>query len=187
MRQSLLNQDIILTTEQEKCLKLLEKGNLFISAPTSFGKTYIAFEYIIRNIKKINNIIFVVPTISLMNELRKKCFHYFGEKYMLITSEAELEQNYFELKKIIIVVPERINTKLFQKYLKISPSQYLQQYRLSKACTLLRKTSLSITDISYTVGFQHAPYFTKLFTQYIGETPSEYRKEYMRFGEDSFS
>lgn len=77
--------------------------------------------------------------------------------------------------------------KLFQKYLKISPSQYLQQYRLSKACTLLRKTSLSITDISYTVGFQHAPYFTKLFTQYIGETPSEYRKEYMRFGEDSFS
>ena len=43
--------------------------------------------------------------------------------------------------------------KLFQKYLKISPSQYLQQYRLSKACTLLRKTSLSITDISYTVGF----------------------------------
>ena len=62
-----------------------------------------------------------------------------------------------------------------------------KQYRLSKACTLLRKTSLSITDISYTVGFQHAPYFTKLFTQYIGETPSEYRKEYMRFGEDSFS
>ena len=76
---------------------------------------------------------------------------------------------------------------LEKKYLKISPSQYLQQYRLSKACTLLRKTSLSITDISYTVGFQHAPYFTKLFTQYIGETPSEYRKEYMRFGEDSFS
>lgn len=52
---------------------------------------------------------------------------------------------------------------------------------------IIKKTSLSITDISYTVGFQHAPYFTKLFTQYIGETPSEYRKEYMRFGEDSFS
>lgn len=76
--------------------------------------------------------------------------------------------------------------KLFQKYLNISPSQYLQQYRLSKACTLLRKTSLSITDISYTVGFQHSPYFTKLFTQYIGESPSEYRKEYIRFGDNSF-
>lgn len=77
--------------------------------------------------------------------------------------------------------------KLFQKYLKISPSQYLQQYRLSRACTLLRKTSLSITDISYNVGFQHTPYFTKLFTKYMGETPTEYRKEFMRFGDDSFS
>ena len=98
-------------------------------------------------------------------------------KYLTAKQISEIMQGIFS----------QWDNSLFQKYLKISPSQYLQQYRLSKACTLLRKTSLSITDISYTVGFQHAPYFTKLFTQYIGETPSEYRKEYMRFGEDSFS
>ena len=72
--------------------------------------------------------------------------------------------------------------KLFQKHKNMSPSQYLQHYRLDKACILLRKTSLSITDIGYAVGFQHIPYFTKLFREYIGLTPSEYRKEFLKLG-----
>ena len=70
--------------------------------------------------------------------------------------------------------------KLFQKFLKQSPSQYLQQYRLDKASVLLRKSALSITDVSYAVGFQHPPYFTKLFTQYKNITPSEYRKGFLQ-------
>ncbi|MBC1726561.1 DEAD/DEAH box helicase [Listeria seeligeri] len=116
-RQSFINQNIILTSEQEKCLELLQKGNLFISAPTSFGKTFIALEYIKRNSSKIDDVVFVVPTIALMNELREKCFTYFGKSYTLITSDAELKQYYDTAKKIIIVVPERINTSLFQQYL----------------------------------------------------------------------
>lgn len=117
IRVSTLNTKIILTKEQEECLTILKKENLFISAPTSFGKTFIALEYISRNLNRINNAVFVVPTIALMNELRKKCFTYFKDTYTLITSDSELEQYYSESKKIIIVVPERINTRLFQKYL----------------------------------------------------------------------
>ncbi len=117
IRQSFLNNEIILTNEQEKCLQLLQKGNLFISAPTSFGKTFIALEYIKRNSSIINNAIFVVPTIALMNELREKCYINFGKEFTLITSDAELNQYYEISKKIIIVVPERISTKLFQQYL----------------------------------------------------------------------
>lgn len=75
--------------------------------------------------------------------------------------------------------------KLFQKYMKQSPSQYLQQYRLDKAGVLLRKSPLSITDVSYAVGFQHPPYFTKLFSQYKGISPSEYRKGFL-IQEDTF-
>ena len=69
--------------------------------------------------------------------------------------------------------------KLFQKHARQSPSQYLQQYRLEKASILLRKSPLNVTDVSYAVGFQHPPYFTKLFTQYKGMTPSEYRKGFL--------
>lgn len=117
VRLSLLDESIVLTNEQEECLEILNKENLFISAPTSFGKTFLALEHIARNSNAIDNAVFVVPTIALMNELRKKCYLYFKNTYTLITSDSELEQYYSENKKIIIVVPERINAKLFQRYL----------------------------------------------------------------------
>lgn len=117
MKKSALDENIFLTNEQAKCIDILSKGNLFVSAPTSFGKTYLAFEYIARNKSVLSNIIFVVPTISLMNELRRKCYDFFGDIYTLITSDAELQQYYLAERKIMIMVPERINTKLFKQYL----------------------------------------------------------------------
>jgi len=118
LNTSYLDASIVLTDEQMECLSILEETNLFLSAPTSFGKTFVAMEYIARKNQLLNNIIFVVPTISLMNELRKKCFEYFRDEYILITSDAELEQYAGEAKKIMIVVPERISTRKFKKYIK---------------------------------------------------------------------
>jgi len=117
IKQSLLDGSITLTNEQMECLNLLNDNNLFLSAPTSFGKTFIALEFIARNKHLLENIIFVVPTISLMNELRKKCFNFFNEEYILITSDAELDQYYDVSKKIMIVVPERISSRKFKKYI----------------------------------------------------------------------
>lgn len=117
VKKSLLDEEIILTNEQVECLNILNDNNLFLSAPTSFGKTFIALEYIARNKHLLDNIIFVVPTISLMNELRKKCFNFFNENYILITSDAELDQYNDVAKKIMIVVPERISSKKFKEYI----------------------------------------------------------------------
>lgn len=117
IKKSVIDTNISLTNEQIECLDLLNNGNLFLSAPTSFGKTFIALEYVARNKIILDNIIFVVPTISLMNELRKKCFKLFNEEYIIITSDAELEQYYQMPKKIIIVVPERISTRKFKTYI----------------------------------------------------------------------
>lgn len=43
---------------------------MLLSAPTSFGKTFIALEYMAR--ATFSNIVFVVPTLALMNELSSK-------------------------------------------------------------------------------------------------------------------
>lgn len=134
IRQSILNSDIYLTNEQMECLSLLEDNSLFISAPTSFGKTYIALEYISRHIDLLNNIIFIVPTVSLMNELRKKCYKYFGKNFKIITSEAELELNRQSLKKLMIFVPERVNAIKVKEYLEdvsIDFSVYDEIYKLN--------------------------------------------------------
>lgn len=134
IRRSILNSDIYLTNEQMECLSLLEDNSLFISAPTSFGKTYIALEYISRHIDLLNTIVFIVPTVSLMNELRKKCYKYFGKIFKIITSEAELELNRQSLKKLMIFVPERINAIKVKEYLgnvSIDFSVYDEIYKLN--------------------------------------------------------
>ena len=42
---------------------------VFFSAPTSFGKTNLIIEYIISNFQKFKNVLFIVPTNSLLEEL----------------------------------------------------------------------------------------------------------------------
>lgn len=132
VRQSLLDDNITLTTEQFKCLDILSGSNLFLSAPTSFGKTFVGLEYIARNVNSLNNIVFVVPTISLMNELRSKCYKYFGTHFTLITSTSELELGMHSHKKIIIIVPERINSELFQSYFACNPIDFLMYDEIYK-------------------------------------------------------
>lgn len=113
IRQSILNSDIYLTNEQMECLSLLEDNSLFISAPTSFGKTYIALEYISRHIDLLNNIVFIVPTVSLMNELRKKCYKYFDKNSFNYSRFASHMQYLFRRKSEYTEISST-NKKLFE-------------------------------------------------------------------------
>lgn len=53
-----------------------QNKKVFFSAPTSFGKTSIVTEYILNNASNIDNIMFVVPTNSLLEELFQKFQNY---------------------------------------------------------------------------------------------------------------
>lgn len=100
--QSVLDNNIILSDSQIEILSILNDKNLFISAPTSFGKTFIVLEFMIRH-PELNNIVFIVPTLALMNELLKKIYDNFGENYNIcINGDEKLEE-----KNIFIFVPER--------------------------------------------------------------------------------
>ena len=52
---------------------------------------------------------------------------------------------------------------------------YLQQLRLQKARQLLLTTEMSVTDITYDIGYSHVTHFTSLFKKETGFTPTEYR------------
>ena len=55
---------------------------------------------------------------------------------------------------------------------------YLNSYRIEHAKTKLKDSNLSVNEISYSVGFQDARYFSKLFKKYVGITPKDYRTIY---------
>lgn len=71
---------------------------------------------------------------------------------------------------------ERECYRIFQNYLHTTPNEYLTNYRLQKACDLLRQTNDAITDISHFCGFGSSSYFGRIFKEHLGCTPSDYRK-----------
>lgn len=86
--------------------ELERKQKVFFSAPTSFGKTSIINEYILNNYSILNNIIFIVPTNSLLEELYQK-FQYYNTKLHLeynITCQPVVQKN---KRNIMFLTPER--------------------------------------------------------------------------------
>ena len=68
----------------------------------------------------------------------------------------------------------------FKKAMGVTPVEYLNHYRVSKAIILLMNDSdLSIENISAQVGFESAAYFRRVFKKVTGKSPREYRKTSM--------
>lgn len=71
--------------------------------------------------------------------------------------------------------------KLFMKSLSISPTEYLSRFRINQACTLIRSSSLTLKEISASVGFSDQLYFSRVFKKYKGVPPSEYTNSLNQF------
>lgn len=65
---------------------------------------------------------------------------------------------------------------LFHKYVCQTPMSYLAKYRLNQSIDLLFHTDMSITEISYEVGFNSTSYYSEMFKKYYKCTPREYLK-----------
>jgi AraC family transcriptional regulator, exoenzyme S synthesis regulatory protein ExsA len=63
----------------------------------------------------------------------------------------------------------------FRAIYNMPPSQWLRQKRMESAGKLLRNTSMSVTEICYTLGFQNVTNFCRLFKGYYGRSASEFR------------
>lgn len=76
---------ITLHSAQSKVLKqLLSGNNIAVSAPTSFGKSFIIDAFIAIN--QPENVVIIVPTIALADETRRRIEYKFSYKYKIITT-----------------------------------------------------------------------------------------------------
>lgn len=64
--------------------------------------------------------------------------------------------------------------RVFVGHLGQSPVEYLTQFRISEACSLLETTNLTVAEVAYSVGFFDQFYFSRVFKKAKGVPPSRY-------------
>src|SRR5918995_856798 len=71
-------------------------------------------------------------------------------------------------------------SRSFKRAFGETPHRYLQRRRIERAKELLRETELSVTEISFDVGFRSLGSFSTAFRELVGEPPSEYARRWRR-------
>ncbi len=93
-----------------------------------------------------------------------------------------IEQNYAQkimladLAKTAGMTPKYF-CSFFYGMTRKTPIEYVNNYRIERACEQLLSTEMSITDIGLNCGFNEISYFIKTFRKAIGTTPHQYRKK----------
>ncbi|MDD2391898.1 MAG: DEAD/DEAH box helicase [Bacilli bacterium] len=108
--KSFLDKEIALHPEQLKILKKIEENEaMLLSAPTSFGKTFVIFEYIAR--KRPKNIVLIVPTLALVEEYNKRIIKNYKDVfngYRVFLSISKEKKYNFDDNNIFILTHDRI-------------------------------------------------------------------------------
>lgn len=82
----------------------------------------------------------------------------------------------YELSQALDISEQKLKvgfTKLYQQTI----WNYANNLRMNQAVKLLQNTTLSISDISSTIGYQSSSAFTRMFKNWCGLTPGQFRTQ----------
>lgn len=57
-----------------------------------------------------------------------------------------------------------------------TPTDFIRNVRIRRACELLRKSDIEISQVAYTLGYSSQSHFSTTFKKFTGFTPTEYRE-----------
>jgi len=116
----------------------------------------------------ILNTSIVSPTLLTKHKSRlQKVFTYVEQHY----------HNEIDIKTVAALVGLSVPSfcNFFKKATNITFSEFVNQYRIQRACILLHQDK-SIAEVCFECGFNHVTYFNKLFKKIMNLTPSEFKK-----------
>lgn len=146
--------------------ELTEKSTAYELALKS--KLFSIFCILIR--KKLNTTIPQSEKYSIRSrkyELLKNILGYISQNYNKKISLSNISEN-------VNLTPQYL-CRFFREITGYTLSDYINQYRIETSCTLLKVSSLSITDIALECGFENISYFNRVFKRQTGCTPTEFR------------
>jgi len=88
--------------------------------------------------------------------------------------DADLALDLHALARVVNLSSSRLS-HLFKSSMGMSLQSYLANQRLQQAAALLESTQVPVKEVSYRVGYRHAPSFARAFKNAFGSSPNDYR------------
>lgn len=101
-----------------------------------------------------------------------------------MSSVYEYINSNFDRKPDVNVIASKVHLstaafcRYFKKQTKMTFTDFVNQYRINQAKTLLLKDQ-NISQAGYAVGFETISHFNKVFKKTTGENPSQFKKRYL--------
>lgn len=127
------------------------------------------FEYFCREIKILLNINHRNIQIYSGNKVISDIISYIKDNYRENITLYNLSEK-FNINQSYL-------SQLFKNETGINFVNYLTNYKISKACSLLSQTDMTVNEIAQEVGYDDYLYFRKVFKKVNNMTPTEYREQ----------
>ncbi|MBQ4050975.1 MAG: helix-turn-helix domain-containing protein, partial [Oscillospiraceae bacterium] len=66
---------------------------------------------------------------------------------------------------------------LFREKMGISPHRFILSRRMEEAKKLLTYSSMTVSEIAKSIGFDDPSYFSRIFRKHTGHVPTDYRSD----------
>lgn len=109
---------------------------------------------------------------KMQNHYVSFALKYIEENYMHKIRQTEIAD--------LLHISVRYLSKLFNEYMGMTFSKYINVFRINQAILMMEETDASLTEIAIDVGMSSLQHFSKLFIDVINMSPSRYRKKFLK-------
>jgi len=166
------------TTIEDKLDGLKSGADIYIFKPFSIEELDIQVNNIINNKVVLKKKLIELARIEGLNIPETNHELAFMEKILLL-----INNNLNKCELDVQFIADNLNMSRSSLHNKVkllmnmNTSEFINTVRLNKAKELIYNNTLTLSEISFKVGYSDTAYFTRIFKKTTGKTPGEYRKE----------
>ncbi len=117
------------------------------------------------------------------NQFKKGRYHSESER-TYHKCRGYIDQNFSSIRAIAEVadyccIDIRYMARLFKRYGKITPQEYVIRLKMNRAGQLLLNTELPVKNVAMLVGYQDPYHFSRNFKKFHGVSPKPYRNKHL--------
>lgn len=170
---------VILLTARNELDNQLEgletEADSFLTKPFNINILELKIRNILRSYNKLKSRYSRIVTLEPVNTEISGPEEKFLQRLMVVI-ENHIADTEFNVAKLVdeIGMSRPVLFRKLKALTDMSIIDLIRTTRLKKAASLLKQKKMTISEVSYAVGFTDSKYFSKAFRQQYGKTPSEY-------------